>query len=161
MKSSLSQKKVDYNSEVNVIEVRRGTVLGYLSEGMYTGEQCVLSEGIVRYPSNITAMENTELLYLTKDSLAKVKEAFPEIQTSIRNVLRQRENSEHQRRLFNDAARGDDTLTVRELHKMLKEKLYFTQEEIDEVKMDFSGDDLIDEYEFVSFACTTCLSHSI
>eukprot|EP01046_Picozoa_sp_COSAG06_P032913 COSAG06_NODE_3323_length_5506_cov_2.109118_3_plen_86_part_00 len=81
---------------------------------------CVaLLTALVRYASQ-------ELLYLTKDSLAEVKEAFPEVQASIQNVLHSREKAQRQRRLFSDAARGDDSLSITELHKLLKEKLFFT-----------------------------------
>ena len=84
---------------MHIVEVRRGNVLGYLMEGSYTGEQAFLSAGkVVRYPSNITAMEDTDLLYLTKDSLMKVKEAFPEVQSSIQNVLHIQEKNERNRR---------------------------------------------------------------
>jgi hypothetical protein len=47
---------------LQIWEVRRGSVLGYLTEGDYTGEQAFFesdSSKVVRYPSNITAMEDT------------------------------------------------------------------------------------------------------
>lgn len=53
-------------------------------------------------------------------------------------------------RMFSDAARGDDTLSIIELHKMLAEKLAFTEADIAAVKIDHSGDSVVDEYEFVS-----------
>ena len=140
---------VKIGSSLNVIEVRRGNVLGYLNEGSYTGEQTFLdSAKVVRYQTNITAMEDTQLLYLTKDSLVKVREAFPEVQYSIQDVLHIREKNERQRRLFSDAARGDDTLSITELHKMLADKLFFTEEDIAAVKIDHAADSIIDEYEF-------------
>ena len=109
--------RVKMGTTANVVEVRRGNVLGYLTEGDYAGEQTFLdSENVIRYPSNITAMEDTELWYLPKESLVVVKEAFPEVQSSIQNVLHLREKSERQRRMFSDAARGDDTLSITELH---------------------------------------------
>jgi CRP-like cAMP-binding protein len=145
--------KVGINTVLNVIEVRRGNVLGYLTEGNYAGEHCLLDSGeVVRYPSNITAMEDTDLLYLTRESLVSVKEDFPEIQSSIQQVLNIREKNERQKRLFNDTARGDDTISILELKKMLAEKLFFTPEDIakEVPRIDTSGDNVVDEYEFVS-----------
>lgn len=133
---------------VNVIEVRRGTVLGYLTEGNYTGEQTFLDSDTVRYPSHVTAMEHSELLFLTRDSLQEVKDEFPEVQSSIQNALHVRENSERQRRLFNDAARGDDSLSIQDMHKLLTEKLFFSEKDLKTVQIDHSGDS-IDEFEFV------------
>jgi hypothetical protein len=218
--SKLRRPEVFQGTTVNVIEVRRGTVLGYLTDGNYTGEQTFLDESdavrcllhprthckigalriaqasdvnrycsnVCRYPTNITAMENTELLYLTKNSqhithypechqklghsiaspiscgqnishlwynaltfcslsgLREVKRAFPEVQSSIQNELHSREQDERQRRLFSDAARGDDTLSIPELHKLLKEKLYFTDDAIAKLTIDHSGDKFVDEY---------------
>ena len=45
--SKLRRPEVFKGTSVNVIEVRRGTVLGYLTDGNYTGEQTFLDESAV------------------------------------------------------------------------------------------------------------------
>ena len=91
-------------------------------------------------------MRYNALSYCPLSGLHEVKQAFPEVQSSIQNELHLRERNERQRRLFSDAARGDDTLTITELHKLLKEKLYFTDDDIAKVQIDHSGDSFVDEY---------------
>ena len=70
------------------------------------------------------------------------------MQSSIQNVLHLREKNERQRRMFSDAARGDDTLSITELHRLLADKLFFTDKDIAALQIDHTGDGTIDEYEF-------------
>ena len=80
-----STERLKVGDAVQVIEVRRGSVLGYLTEGDYTGEGCFLDDcsgSVYRYTSNVTAMEDSSLCFLQKDDLVRVKHEFPGTSTT-------------------------------------------------------------------------------
>ena len=96
-----SDVKLKAEDVVEVIEVRRGNVLNYLVAGDYIGEECFLDSDVTyRHKSHVTAMEDSDLGYLTKEAVMELKEEYPEIEHNIMMVLNQRDAVEGPRRFF-------------------------------------------------------------
>ena len=70
---------------MNVLEVRRGTVLSYLEAGQSFGENlCETSEyENFKHDRNVTAIEDSDLCYLTKDDIMSLGEVHVELRNSI------------------------------------------------------------------------------
>lgn len=140
---------VQDGTRVNIEEVRRGTVLGYLNPGDYFGEACLM-EGNVRYDRNVTATTNSELCYLHKDSVVKLSNHHPELAEELKRFTVLRENSERVRRKFNEVDQdGSGTLDRTEMEVLLKSigTVDVTiQAEID--SMDWEGDGIVSFDEF-------------
>jgi len=151
-----SPHTIKKDDKVHLIEVRRGTVLSYLSEGDYTGEGCFTDEsGFYRHDANTTAMCDSDLCFLLKEDLTAVKEEFPEVEASIQTVLNDTAALEQPRRLFAAAAGADGQLDKDELQKLLVDELQFppgkaTEQEVKHMMqtIDKDGSGGIDELEF-------------
>jgi hypothetical protein len=138
-----------------VLEVRQGNVLSYLTDGDYTGEGCFLdSDSNYRYEETTTAMVNSDLCYLLKSDVDEVKEIFPEIEVSIRTVMNGKMIAEGPKRIFGEASGGDGDLSPEEMKELLITQMNFTEgAELDQLirGMTQNGNEGTDQFEFVAW----------
>ena len=149
--------RVMKGDSVQVLEVRQGNVLSYLTDGDYTGEGCFLDGSTYRYEETTTAMIDSDLCFLLKSDLAEVKEEFPEVETSIQTVMNDKIMAEGPRRMFGEASGGDGDLSVAEMKELLVNKMHFAEDaELDQLlnamdKRDGDGSGTSDEFEFAAW----------
>eukprot|EP01047_Picozoa_sp_COSAG01_P044975 COSAG01_NODE_4111_length_5339_cov_13.132443_1_plen_1129_part_00 len=151
-----SNVRVRAGDSMQVIEVRRGNVLSYLTPGDYFGEVCLLgadNDTSVYYGSNLTAMVDSQICFLNKSDVLKLKEQYPEIERSMEVAVNQRNAALRPRQLFAQAAGADGTVGRNEVRQLLQD-LGCHRVEIDTALRSLTGPTL-NEQNFESWYITS------
>ena len=149
----LKPPRLQMHQTVDALEVRQGNVLGYLTEGDYFGEACLVAqtnEGS-RFDRNVTAFTDSELCYLRKEDVGELAAEFPELEEQIRIFAKLRKGLEEPRRKFNEVDKDAGGFLDRgELKALLESLGTIDEEEISDGinEMDWEGDGEVSYDEF-------------
>lgn len=133
-------QNVDNEDQVQVLQLRKGRVVGYLTAGEYFGEGCLDHTHHYRHERSVSAVTNTNMCYLHKDEVMIIADSYPELWRQLERSAAQRRRAELPRELFNSFDQDSDgILETDELRKLLM-KLQFSADDIDdEIKSMYWG----------------------
>jgi CRP-like cAMP-binding protein len=94
---------------VEALEVRQGSVLGYISSGDYFGESSLIATDAehpnFRYDRTVTAMTDCDLCYLQRKDMPELMAKYPALEEQLKGFVLMRLRAERSRRLFNEIDR--------------------------------------------------------